>query len=695
MGVWEFLDEIEERADDAVEAVGRGMGQVADKAAHVVGDGLDGLGLHSAAEAVDGFGDSVADTLGAQVGEAQLGQSDDPKKLVHGDPGALQAAAGHLAAFGAAFGKTADGLKRIDTAHWTGDAADKFRAQYHQHPAQWSDAAEACTRASAALTAFADVVQWAQAQAAEAARLYAAARRQSEQARTAYDRQAVTGARLPPFTDPGVQGFARAQQLLNEARSRRNTEGDRAKAALETATAKAPAEPRFTDRLLAEGGDLVQEAGDGLTHFYGGMVKGAGDILKFGRSLNPLDPYNMTHPAEYVTGLSGTAAGLLHTMNHPLDVVQGMLGDGWGSDPFEALGKLVPNVALTLATDGAGAAGERVATAGGEAAESAAMTAGRDAAESAVAAERPAAFTERPLSAPEDFGPTGHDFGPGGHDPTPPAKEPATPPGWSTENPHEAAFDKSELVEKPGSEGPRPPDAEPPHAYEDPPVAQQHEVPGTPSPGSDHPPAAPPEYSGDTSFRAGPADHGTFRDAYEGYDRHASAIQDVVAQHPEYAGIPEGDLVGIRGYTTSDYYGEMNHGLREGDPALLDKYEAHAKSAVSGLNQLPPYEGTVFRGIQVDDPGLLRKLADGYQPGSLYEERAFFSTDSARPFGGNVQYEVYSTGGGRDVRELSAVKLSESEVLFPPGSRFKVLSSTYNVEMNTLRVVLRDLTKEY
>src|SRR4051794_20544636 len=199
MGVWEFLDEIEEGAEEGMEAVGRGVGDVADKAAHVVGDGLDALGLHSAAEAVDGFGDSVADTLGAEVGEARLGQPDDPAKLVHGDAGALKAAAGHLAKFGAAFGKTADGLRRIDTAHWAGEAADKFRAQYRQHPAQWSDAAEACTRASAALTAFADVVQWAQQQAGEAARLFAAAQRQSEQARTAYNRQVVAGAQVGPF----------------------------------------------------------------------------------------------------------------------------------------------------------------------------------------------------------------------------------------------------------------------------------------------------------------------------------------------------------------------------------------------------------------------------------------------------------------------------------------------------------------
>ncbi|SFW46610.1 putative T7SS-secreted protein [Amycolatopsis australiensis] len=519
MGLWEFLDEIEEDAEDAVEAIGRGVGEVADKAAHVVGAGLDAIGLHSAAEAVDGLGDSVADTLGAQVGEAQLGQTDDPVKLVHGDAGALRTAAGHLAKFGAAFTKTADGLRRIDTAHWTGDAADKFRAGYHQHPTQWSDAAEACTRASAALTAYADVVQWAQGQAAEAARLFAAAQRQSAQA------QAMQSG---PATDPGAAGRQRAQQVLRDARARRDAEGDRAKAALEAATAKAPAEPRFTDRLLAEGSDLFQQAGDGVVHFYGGIVKGAGGILKFGRSLNPLDPYNMTHPAEYVAGLSGTAAGLLHTVNHPLDVVEGMLGDGWGSDPFEAMGKLVPNVALAVASDGAGAAGERVTAAGEEAAESAA-TAGRE----ASAVERPSAVAEHPVEPPppaEDFGPAGHDF-------APPEKEPATPAGWSTENPHEAAFDKSELVEHPGAEPPPPPP-----------------------------------------------------------DR---ILQEQIDRAPN-VGLADEEIRALDRYTGMAHQ-DINAALRNGDFGALQAMDSEIREMVSGLEKLPPHVGEVHRGIQISD----------------------------------------------------------------------------------------------
>jgi RHS repeat-associated protein len=48
-----------------------------------------------------------------------------------------------------------------------------------------------------------------------------------------------------------------------------------------------------------------------------------------------------------------------------------MLGGGWGSDPFEAAGKLVPQVALALATDGGGTAADASADAAASAADGA------------------------------------------------------------------------------------------------------------------------------------------------------------------------------------------------------------------------------------------------------------------------------------------------------------------------------------
>jgi RHS repeat-associated protein len=66
----------------------------------------------------------------------------------------------------------------------------------------------------------------------------------------------------------------------------------------------------------------------------------------------------MEHPAEYAAGMSGTLAGLADAAINPVDAVKGLVGTGWGSDPAQALGKLVPNVALAVATDGGGAAAD-------------------------------------------------------------------------------------------------------------------------------------------------------------------------------------------------------------------------------------------------------------------------------------------------------------------------------------------------
>jgi hypothetical protein len=58
-------------------------------------------------------------------------------------------------------------------------------------------------------------------------------------------------------------------------------------------------------------------------HFDGGVVTGVADLVRFGRSLDPQDPWNLNHPAEYLAGLSGTAAGLAHDVTNPQNLAKG------------------------------------------------------------------------------------------------------------------------------------------------------------------------------------------------------------------------------------------------------------------------------------------------------------------------------------------------------------------------------------
>jgi hypothetical protein len=132
----------------------QGAGDLVNDGAHVIGDGLNAVGLHSAAQWVDTEGDKIGYALGAGVGELQLGQSDDPKELVHGDA-----------------------------------AADAFRAKFSPEPAKWSAASSAMGQASSALESYGSAVESAQSQAQRAIDLWNQGQEATKQAAAAYNQQ--------------------------------------------------------------------------------------------------------------------------------------------------------------------------------------------------------------------------------------------------------------------------------------------------------------------------------------------------------------------------------------------------------------------------------------------------------------------------------------------------------------------------
>ncbi|WP_190195350.1 RHS repeat-associated core domain-containing protein, partial [Streptomyces minutiscleroticus] len=163
-------------------------------------------------------------------------------------------------------------------------------------------------------------------------------------------------ATLPPrpaatFEDPGKKLMQDAQDLLAEARKQRNTAAETARSAVRAARDKAPAKPSYTEQL----GDGLQEMQLLSDHVGGGIIKGTAGLLNFVRSVNPLDPYNITHPAEYATSLNSLAAGLVVAANDPVGTGKQMVGD-FMKDPAEGFGRLIPDLALTAATAGGGAA---------------------------------------------------------------------------------------------------------------------------------------------------------------------------------------------------------------------------------------------------------------------------------------------------------------------------------------------------
>ncbi|MFI9360734.1 putative T7SS-secreted protein [Kitasatospora sp. NPDC053057] len=383
-----FLGDALDFVDDAVDSGTKFVAKGLRKGGHLAGEALDAAGLHGAGQTVSGWGDDIADDAGLKVKERNLDQSDDPKELLHGDAKKLNEVAGHLQKFHDAFDKAGQGLTRLDTDHWTGEAAEKFRGEFDPQPKQWLAAADAFAKAGTALTAYAHTVSWAQDQAKEAVRIWKEAQKKTDAAAKTYMNDAMTyDLRLkaynatpadqrqgdPPakpgeFTAPAdaVAQFKEAEDKLNAARTQRDSAARTALATVKALVESAPAMPSQTEILKADLMDTATSVPQLAVHFGGGVIKSAVDLNKLLRSVNPIDPYNATHPAEYATGLSGLLSGLSSTANNPTEAVKGLVGSGWGSDPAEAGGKLFGNLLLAPETGGSGVAAtaaERGATA--------------------------------------------------------------------------------------------------------------------------------------------------------------------------------------------------------------------------------------------------------------------------------------------------------------------------------------------
>jgi hypothetical protein len=167
------------------------------------------------------------------------------------------------------------------------------------------------------------------------------------------------------------------------------------------------------------------------------------------------------------------------------------------------------------------------------------------------------------------------------------------------------------------------------------------------------------------------ADRAAFHEQFGAgrYAKDANYIESLRASHPEWDAIPTEDLVAVRGYTSSDY-SLLNEALRSGDPAQVAQVDAYVKCASSGLEQLPSYNGLTVRGVD-----LTADQAAGYVPGTNITEQAFTSTTAnpATAFSGNTTMTFKSVTGS-DVSGLSNYP-AEHEVLFPPGTQFKVLDN--------------------
>lgn len=124
---------------------------------------------------------------------------------------------------------------------------------------------------------------------------------------------------------------------------------------------------------------------------------------------------------------------------------------------------------------------------------------------------------------------------------------------------------------------------------------------------------------------------------------------------------------------TGSMFRPVNRTLREQNAFTGDQINPNwvtsaefARVLDSALAKLPPYIGTVNRGLTTNDPATINMLV----PGKIFHSPQFLSTSKSSGFDGTIKFTIQSATG-RDVSSMSSHS-AEAEVLFPSGSEFLI-----------------------
>ncbi|SDX31809.1 Papain fold toxin 1, glutamine deamidase [Amycolatopsis xylanica] len=159
--------------------------------------------------------------------------------------------------------------------------------------------------------------------------------------------------------------------------------------------------------------------------------------------------------------------------------------------------------------------------------------------------------------------------------------------------------------------------------------------------------------------------------------RQAIAIRD----HVEAFGRMSDDgAYAVRTYTHHEVFANLNAALREG--RLTPELVAQARAIISGLNELPPYEGETVRTMNFHGDKAAAKLAsDHFRVGQVTVEHSFSSSSKVdehhqnSAFEGEVELRVKSKTG-REIDGIAA-KANEREVLYKPGTQLLVTKKEF------------------
>ena len=146
-----------------------------------------------------------------------------------------------------------------------------------------------------------------------------------------------------------------------------------------------------------------------------------------------------------------------------------------------------------------------------------------------------------------------------------------------------------------------------------------------------------------------------------------------------------GEQVAIFTYTSNDYK-DMNGmllGLITPDGEEKEELEIKCAQTAEALKKLPAYIGVTRRGER-SWPG----VDDQYVKDNVFTVKSFWSSGVGFKFSGKYQISIDGKSG-KDVASISNYP-NESEVLFSPGTKFKVIDRQDKSE-NEVQVTVREV----
>lgn len=303
-----------------------------------------------------------------------------PAFSISGSPSAIRNKATTMRSRSSQYQVLSDSLSSLSTDGWTGRAADRFREKFSVEPGRWQQAATGFANAADALDSYATSLENAQAIAADCKSNYEEGNRITKEAREEYDADVERGKQkkreweaengpgtytltIEPFSDPGESMRDQAVSDFNSAVSTLESEAQTCASSIRASCEGAPESRNWFETGLAAVGDFLYGAFEACAD----LGKLLFDLSVLGPIFNDLIPLltGELTPEELamkwqLKGESALAFGKALWEN-PLEVgkeiVKGMLDwDTWADNPARALGHMVPDIVMTVATGGAGTA---------------------------------------------------------------------------------------------------------------------------------------------------------------------------------------------------------------------------------------------------------------------------------------------------------------------------------------------------